>query len=145
MRRERHNFYHADCFYIVLQSTPQLNSRLRVRISTYWPNKRTVHPVDHNSTGLTQVRISTSLVQLQISTCLAQRQISTSCFFFKSPRIPAHRFRAWPHLHFLSGFFIMTFVIVTSSARERELYSMCAPECALSRIVLSLTKPNDKI
>ena len=48
--------------------------------------------------------------------------------------------------HFLSGFFIMTFVIVTSSARQREhLHSMCAPARALSRIVLSLTKPNDKI
>ena len=39
----------------------------------------------------------------------------------------------------------MTFVIVTSSVHERELHSMCAPARALSRIVLSLTKPNDKI
>ncbi len=30
-----------------------------------------------------------------------------------------------PQLHFLSGVFIMTFVIVISSARERELHSMC--------------------
>ena len=40
----------------------------------------------------------------------------------------------------------MTSVIVTSSPREREhLRSMCAPTRALSRIVLSLTKPNDNI
>ena len=37
----------------------------------------------------------------------------------------------------------MTFVIVTSSARECELHSMCAPARALSRIVLCLTKMND--
>ena len=46
-RRERHNFYYGDCFYIALQSTPQLNSRPRVRISTLWPNKRAAHPVAH--------------------------------------------------------------------------------------------------
>ena len=40
---------------------------------------------------------------------------------------------------------MMTFVIAISSARERELYSMCAPAPALSRIVQSPTKPNDKI
>ena len=51
-----------------------------------------------------------------------------------------------PQSYFLSGIFIMTFGIVTSSAREREhLHSMCALARALSRIVLSLTKPNDKI
>ena len=50
-----------------------------------------------------------------------------------------------PQSHFLSGVFIITFVIVTSSVCECELYSMCAPACALSQIVLSLTKPNDKI
>ena len=40
----------------------------------------------------------------------------------------------------------MISVIVTSSPNEREhLRSMCAPTRALSRIVPSLTKPNDKI
>ena len=77
-------------------------------------------------------------------------KISTNCFFSKYPRIPAHRFRAWRHLYpqsyFLSGVFIMTSVIVTSSPREREhLRSMCAPTRALSRKVLSLTKPKVKI
>ena len=47
-----------------------------------------------------------------------------------------------PQSYFLSGVFIMTFVIDISSARECELYSLCA--CALSRIVQSPTKPNDK-
>ena len=77
--------------------------------------------------------------------------ISTNYFFFKNPpKSSAHRFQAWCHSHpqsyFLSGFFIMTSVIVTSSPREHEhLRSMCAPTCALSQIVLSLTKPKDKI
>ena len=71
-------------------------------------------------------------------------------FFQKSPKPSAHRFRAWRHSHpqsyFLSGVFIMTSVIVTSSPREREhLRLMCVPTRALSRIVLSLTKPKDKI
>ena len=70
--RETHNFYYADCSYIVLQSTPQLNSRPRVKISTNWHNKRAAHPVDHNWTGL---------VQAQKSTSLAQKRISTHCFF----------------------------------------------------------------
>ena len=49
-------------------------------------------------------------------------------------------------LHFLSGVFIMTSVIVTWSACEPEpLRSMCVPARVLSRIVLSLTKQNDKI
>ena len=138
--RETHNFYYADCSYIALQSTPQLNSRPRVRISTHWPNKRAAHPVDHNSIGLAQVRISTSLVQ---------RQISTHCFFQNSTKIPCPLLPGMtsftPQSYFLSGVFIMIFVIVTSSAHERELHSMCAPARALSRIVLSLTKPNDKI
>ncbi len=30
--RERHNFYYVDCFYIVLPSTPLLNSRPRLKI-----------------------------------------------------------------------------------------------------------------
>ena len=51
--------------------------------------------------------------------------------FSKYPRIPAHRFRAWRHSHpqsyVLSGVFIMTSVIVTSSPLVREhLPSMCA-------------------
>ena len=66
------------------------------------------------------------------------------------PKSSAHRFRAWrhshPQFHFLSGVFIMTCVIVTSSPREREhLRSMCVLTRALSRIALSLTKPKDKI
>ena len=49
-------------------------------------------------------------------------------------------------VYFLSGVFIMTSVSVTSSVRQREhLCSMCVPAHAPSRIVLSLTKPNDKI
>ena len=114
---------------------PSVNSpseiSVRVRISTHWPNKRAAHPEDHDWTSLAQVRIS------------------TNCFFFKnhqnsSPSLPGMT-SFTTQSHFLSGVFIMTFVIVTFSAHERELHSMCAPAPAQSRIVLSLTKPNDKI
>ena len=55
----------------------------------------------------------------------AQSQISTNVFF-KITKFSAHRFRAFtPQSYFLSGGFIMIFVIVISSAHERELYSMC--------------------
>ena len=47
----------------------------RVKISTNWPNKRAAHHVDHSFTGL------------------AQHQITTK----KSPKFPAHHFRAWRH------------------------------------------------
>ena len=117
--RETHNFYYAD--------------------RSIWPNQtRGDSPLDwhHPETNLNY---------------FVQRQVSTNCFFFqKSPKFSAHRFRAWrhshPQAHFLSGGFIMTFVNVTSSTREREhLHSMCAPERVLSRKFPSLTKPIDKI
>ena len=124
-RREKYNFYYAD--------------------RSIWPNKRAAHPVGPNWTGHAQAQKSTSLPQVQISTRLAQRQIlttlvqrhiSTNCFFQKSPEFSAHRFRAWRHSHpsLISylGVFIMIFVIIRSSAREREhQHSMCAPARAL--------------
>ena len=133
-------FYYADCSYIILQSTPQLNCWPRVKISTHWPNKRAAHPIRPNWTGLAQAQKSTSLSQVQILTNLIQRQISTNFFFQNSPKFPAPRFQVWRHSHYLSRVFIMTFVIVTSSASMN-----CTPARALSRIVLSLTKLNDKI
>ena len=72
-----------------------------------------------------------------------------SLLLFKITKIPSPSLPGMtsftPQSRFLSGVFIMTFVIAMSSAHERELYSMCAPAPALSRIVLSLTKPNDTI
>ena len=89
-------------------------------------------------------QLASGLAQVRISPRFVQRQISTNCFFQKITKIPSPSLPGMtsftPHSHFLSGFFIMTFAIVTSSARERELHSMCAPARALSR-----TKPNDKI
>ena len=41
----------------------------------------------------------TGLAQAKKSTRFVQRQISTHCFFQKSPKFPAHRFRAWHHSH----------------------------------------------
>ena len=68
------------------------------------------------------------------------------CFFQKSPNsqpLASEQDVIHTPVLFLSGVFIMTFVIVISSAHERELYSISAP--ALNRIVQSPTKPNDKI
>ena len=100
-----------------------LNSLLdcpaRVKISTNWPDKRSAHPVATSWIGLTAF--------------LKNHQIS-------SPSLPSMT-SFTPQSYFLSGVFIMTFVIVISSAHERELYSMCAP----ALIVQSPTKPNDKI
>ena len=87
------------------------------------PTNARAHPAANNWTGLTQTRIPTRSVQVQIS---------THCLYSKSLRIPAHRFRAWRHSYpqslFLSGVFIVTSVIVTSSPRAHEhLHSICAP------------------
>ena len=111
--------------------------------------QRAAHHIDPNWTGLVQLQISTRLAQLRISTSLPQVQISTNCFFSKITKIPSTSLPGITSFaslsHFLSRVFIMTSVIVTSSARGRKhLRSMCVPARALSRIVLSLTKPNDK-
>ena len=83
---------------------PQLNCSAQSSISTNWPNKRAVHPVALSWTAL------------------AQSQISTA--FSKITKIPSPSFPGMmsftPQSHFLSGASIMTFVIVTPSARERE-------------------------
>ena len=76
---------------------------------------------------------------------LAQSWIST---LFEITKFSGHRFLAWRYSHpshiSIWGF-IMKFVIVISSAHEHELYSVCVWAPALSRIVQSPTKPNDKI
>ena len=97
------------------------------------PSDPTIHSASHSPNW-------THLIQLQISTLL----------FFKITKNPTLLLPGKTSFalqsHFLSGVFIMTSVIVTSSTCEREhLCWMCVPACALSRIVLSLTKPNDKI
>ena len=78
---------------------------------TIWPKKRAAYPVAPRWTGPAQSRISTNV-------------------FFKitknlSPSLPGMT-SFTPQSHFLSGGFIMTFVIVISSARVREQYSMSA-------------------
>ena len=94
-----------------------------------------MHPLHHNWTGLTQVQKSTRFIKVQIS---------THCFYSKSLSIPAHCFQAWCHSHpqsdFLSGVFIVTSVIVAWTPAL-----MSAPTHALSRKVINLTKPKDKI
>ncbi len=99
-KRETHNFSMLS------------NSQL----STHWLNQRARAPRSPQ-TSLASPR---SKNQLASSSLKSQH----TAFFFKSLRIPAHRFRAWRHLHpqsyFLSGFFIVTSGIVTSSPRARE-------------------------
>ena len=95
---------------------------------------------------------TTGLVSLRLKNHLAspRSESQLTAFFQNHPESSAHRCRRWRHSHpqsyFLSEVFIMTSVIVTSSPREREhLSSICAPTRTLSRTVLSLTKPKDKI
>ena len=118
-RGDRDNFYKADCSYIALQSTPQLNSRPRVKISTHWSNKRATHPIDLNWTGLAWVRIS------------------TKCFLQKSINFPAPRFRAWRHSHPVSfpiwGFYHDICDCHILQARAWTAFNMCTCTC---------TKPN---
>ena len=71
-RREKHNFYYADYFI--------------------WPNNARRIP----SSQLDWPRPA------QKSTRFVQRQISTNCFFSKSPKFSAPRFRAWRHSHAIS-------------------------------------------
>ena len=121
-RRERRNFLLCWLFHL----TP----------------RRAANLVD--PTGLDSPRF-------EISTRFVLVQMSTNCFFSKITQNPQPIASGHDVIHisspiFLSGFFIMTSVSVTSSPHERELLrSMCAPTRTLSRIVLSLTKPKDKI
>ena len=118
--RERRNFYYADC--------------------SIWPNKRVTHPVVSNWTGLAQA---------QKSTGLARRQKSSNCFFQKSPKFPAPRFRAWRHSHTIAisylGFLLWHLWLSYPPRTSVNCTQICAPARALSQMVLSLTKPNDKI
>ena len=79
------------------------------------------------------------------STRFVLLQISTHCFYSKSLRIPAHRFRAWRHSHPQSLFPIWGFYCHILPARAWTPALISAPTHALSRKVLSLTKPKDKL
>ena len=103
------------------------------------PSDLTMHHID--PTGLALPRLEN-----QLASPRSESQLTP--FFQQSPKILSPSLPGMtsftPQSHFLSGVFIMTSVIVTPSSRECEhLRSMCVPACALSRIVLSLTKPND--
>ena len=122
-------FFYADCSSIVCsQLTDPTNAR--------------ACPAVYNWTGLAQVRKINSFVKVQIS---------THCFYSKSLRIPAHRFRAWSHSHPSSvlfpiwGFYCDICDCHILPARAWTPAWMSAPTHALSQKVLSLTKPKDKI
>ena len=102
-------------------------------------------------TGLTLSRFKSQLASPKPKNQLASSSVRSQLIaFFQNTKNPSPSLLGMmsftPQSYFLSGVLIMTSVIVTSSARVCEhLRSMCVPACALSRIVLSLTKPNDKI
>ena len=87
--------------------------RLRLQLSASMADKPTVSYIVHSQppAGLARPRIESQLTS-----------------FSKSPNshpiASGHDVIHTP-VHFLSGVFIMTFVIVISFAHERELYSMC--------------------
>ena len=119
--RERQNFYYAD--------------------RSIWPNKRAAYPIGHK---LDSPRRVSNLNRPHPASDLNQ------LLFFKITKNPSPSLLGMtsfaPQSYFVSGVFIMTSVIVTSSTHKHEhLRSMSIPACVLSRIVLSLTKPNDKI
>ena len=90
-----------------------------------WPNKRAAHPVAN--AGLARPRVGSQLTSFLKSP--NSQPIASGQDVIHTPVL----FPIWV-------FFIMTFVIVLSAVRERELYSMF-----VHRIVQSPTKPNDKI
>ena len=104
-------------------------------------------PTTRGASRRPQTRLASPRSESQLASSSIRSQLTA---FLKITKIPSPSLPGMtsttPQVHFLSGVFIMTSVIVTSSTREREhLHSMCAPARALSRTVLSLTKPNYRI
>ena len=87
--------------------------RLQLQLSAIEADKPTVPYIVHSQlpAGLARPRVESQLT-----------------YFSKSPNsqpIDSRHDVIHTPVHFLSGVFIMTFVIVIYSAHERELYSMC--------------------
>ena len=97
-------FFYADCSSIV---SSKLTASPYARAHTRSPQTALASPMSEKST------------------CFVSVHISTHCFYSKSLRIPAHRFRAWRHSYpqprLLSMVFIVTSMIVTSFPLAREL------------------------
>ena len=123
-RHEERDTQFLLCWLFLHRPSVNSSAELAGPISTNWPNKRAVHPVAPSWTVLAQV------------------QISTNCFFQKSPNFPAHCFRAWRHSHpsLISYLGLLLWHLWLS-------HPPCASvnTCTKSRIVQSLTKPNDEI
>ena len=106
---------------------------------------------------LTQQRTGISCSITRLASSRSKSQLASSslkfqltAFFQKSPKILSPSLLGMMSItspvHILSMVFIMISMIVTSALREREhLRLICAPTRALSRIVISLTKPKDKL
>ena len=113
----------------------------------FWPNKRAAHPVAPKISVGRDLQNSMVRLQLQLSAIEADKptvsyivhsqppagldwpglESNLNCLFqnqILSPSLPGMT-SFTPQSYLLSGIFIMTFVIVISSAHERGLYSMC--------------------
>ena len=103
MRREKHNFFLYWIFHLTPNNVWHPHRKLLV-----WPRRPP-----------------------KIDFLVRSLNLNLLVFFSKSQN-PQPRFRAWRHsrpwYNFLSGEFIVTFLIVTSASRAHEhLHSMCAP------------------
>ena len=115
-----------------------------------WPRRALkidllVRSLDLNS-QLTQLTCSARSAQNRLASPRSESQLTP--FFFQIPKIlsASGQRHSRPRSYFLSGVFIVTSLIVTSTPRAREhLRSMCAPNPCTKRKVLSLTKQKDQI
>ena len=118
--RETHNFYYADC--------------------SIWPDNARAHSAVH------KLHWPRPGPKNQLASSKSKSQLAA---FSKSLRIPAYRFRAWRHSHSQSisylGFLCDICDCHILPARAWTPALMSAPTHALSRKVLSLTKPKDKM
>ena len=139
-REERDTIFTMLTISTSFFSQPQLNSRPSVRISTHWPNKRAAHPVVHHWTDLAQVQKSTSPPGSNLNSLRPASDLN-SLLFFKNhqnslPIASGHDviFPIWGFYYDICDCHIL-----------RVRVQAGTPARALSRIVQSLTKPNDKI
>ena len=112
------------------------------QLSTHWPNQRMCVPCSPQT--------GPALPKSEKSTRFVYVQISTHCFFFKITKNPSPSLLGMtsftsPVTFLIWGFYydILDYHILPEHAGTPAL--MSSPTHALSRKVLSLTKPKDKI
>ena len=140
--RETHDFYYADCFYIVLQFPAELLAQSQNLNSLTQQTRASRGP----QTGLASPSFKSQLASPRDKSQLTSpSRISTNCFFQKSPKFPALHFRAWRQSH-PSPVSYLGFLLWHLWLSHPPRASVNCTQCVhLHRIVLSLTKLNDKI